>query len=120
MTALTSPPPPPGRALPPDPGARRRAAVELGVLQGGYVLFLAPWFFLSIGVVMGAANWNSPFAAPLLLAWGAYPLVALVTTVVAWAWFAGGRFAAARWANRVPLVWVVTGAAVLIWVFTAG
>lgn len=40
--------------------------------------------------------------------------------MVAWGWFAGGRFAAARWANRVPLLWVAAGTALLTWIFVAG
>ncbi|MCZ2858577.1 hypothetical protein [Blastococcus sp. VKM Ac-2987] len=92
----------------------------MGVLQGVYVLFLAPWFFLAIGVVMGAANWNSPFAALLIVAWGGYPFVVLATTGAAWVLFATGRLAAARWTNRVPLVWVAAGTALLTWILVAG
>ncbi|CCG01227.1 hypothetical protein [Blastococcus saxobsidens] len=104
----------------PDRASRRRTAVELGVLQVGYLLFLAPWFLVAIGGAMGMANANSSWAALLIYGWFGYPFVAVTTTVIAWVLFGTGRLAAARWTNRVPLLWVVVGAAVLTWIFTAG
>ncbi|MGY2002737.1 hypothetical protein [Blastococcus sp. SYSU DS1024] len=119
MTPLTAMPPP-GRALPADPAARRRAAIEIGVLQGLYVLFLLPWFMVAIGGVMAAGTAGTTLAALLIYAWFGYPFVALGTTVAAWVLFGTRSTAAARWVNRVPLLWVVVGGAVLTWVFTAG
>ena len=118
--ALYTPPLPSGLMVPPDRAARRRTAVELGVLQGCYVLFLAPWFLVAIGGVMGMANVTSVWAALLVYVWFGYPFVAVTTTVTAWVLFGGRRLAAARWTNRVPLLWVVVGAAVLTWILTAG
>ena len=112
--------PPSGPALPTDPAARRRAAIELGVLQGLYVLFLLPWFMVAIGGVMAAGSANSSIAALVIYAWFGYPFVALGTTVAAWVLFGARSTAAARWVTRVPLLWVVVGAGVLTWVFTAG
>ncbi|MCA0144970.1 hypothetical protein [Blastococcus sp. LR1] len=117
MTAFPSTSLPPG--LPVDPAARRRAAVELGVLQGVYLLFLVPWFGIVIAGAMGAGSSGSLLAVLLFYVWAGYPLVVLVTTVIAWVLFAKRSLAAARWVNRVPLVWVVLGSALLVWVFTA-
>ena len=108
------------RPGPPSPALRRAAAIELGVLQGLFVLFLLPWFFLAVGGTMGLANWDSAAAAPIVLSWFAYPFVALGTTVAAWVLFATRQHAAARWVNRVPLVWVVVGIALIVWILVAG
>lgn len=110
----------PGSPAGPTPADRSRTAVELGVLQGLFLLFLVPWFFLAIGGTMGLANWDSPFAALVLLAWWVYPFVALGTTIAAWVLFGTRRHGAARWVNRVPLPWVAVGLALLVWIATAG
>ncbi|MDT0278317.1 hypothetical protein [Blastococcus goldschmidtiae] len=102
----------------PDP-ARRGAAQELGLLQVCYLVFLLPWFLLAIGGTMGLANWESIVAAFVILAWWAYPFVALGTAIAAWALFATRRHGAARWVNRVPLVWVLVGVALLLWIWLA-
>lgn len=99
---------------------RRATAIELGVLQGAYLLYLLPWFFLAIGGTMGLANWDSPFAALIVLAWWAYPFAAIGTTIAAWVLFAVRRHRAARWVNRVPLVWVVVGVVLIAWIAVAG
>lgn len=99
---------------------RRATALELGVLQGAYLLYLLPWFFLAIGGTMGLANWDSLFAALIIFAWWAYPPAALGTTVAAWVLFAMRRHGAARWVNRVPLVWVAVGVALIGWIVVAG
>ncbi len=99
---------------------RRAAAIELGVLQGLYVVYLLPWFFLAVGGTMGLATWDSAAAAPIVLAWFAYPFVALGTTIAAWVLFGTRQHAAARWVNRVPLVWVVVGVALIGWIVVAG
>ncbi|MGY2126872.1 hypothetical protein [Blastococcus sp. SYSU DS0617] len=114
---------PPGRYDGPAPGpdpARRRAAQELGLLQVCYVVFLLPWFLLAIAGTMGLANWDSPLAAPIFLAWWAYPFVAVGTTIAAWTLFGTRRYAAARRTNRIPLVWVAVGLALMVWIWTAG
>lgn len=115
MTVWTPPAPVPAA----DPSARRRAAIELGVLQGLYVLFLLPWFMVAIGGVMAAGSAGTTLAALLIYAWFGYPFVAVGTTVTAWVLFGTRHEAAARWVNRVPLLWVVVGGAVLTWIFTA-
>ena len=99
---------------------RRAAAIELGVLQGLFVGYLVPWFFLAIGGTMGLANWDSLLAAPIILAWWIYPFVALGTTIAAWVLFGMRRHGAARWVNRVPLLWVVVGVALILWIVVAG
>jgi hypothetical protein len=104
----------------PPHGSRRAAAIELGVLQGLYVVFLLPWIFLAVGGTMGLADWNSVLAAPIVLAWFGYPVVALGTTIAAWVLFGSRRHGAARWVNRVPLAWVVVGAALIVWIVVAG
>lgn len=109
----------PAAPAPVDPLIRRRAAIELGVLQGVYLLFLAPWYAIVIAGAMGAGSSVYLFAMVLFYVWAGYPLVALVTTVLAWMLFANRRLAAARWVNRVPLLWVVLGSALLTWVFLA-
>ncbi|RBY93858.1 hypothetical protein DQ244_00275 [Blastococcus sp. TBT05-19] len=117
MTALPLSPPP--SVLQQDPAARRRAAIELGVLQGVYLLFLVPWFGIVVAGAMGAGSSGSLLAVLLFFVWAGYPLVALITTVAAWVLFATGRTAPARWVNRVPLLWVVLGSGLLTWVFLA-
>ncbi|MGY1752248.1 hypothetical protein [Blastococcus sp. SYSU D01042] len=111
--------PPVDRHPSPD-AARRAAAIELGVLQGLYLLFLLPWFVLAVGGTMGLANWDSAAAAPIVLGWFAYPFVALGTTIAAWVLFASRQHAAARWVDRVPLVWVVVGVVLVGWILLAG
>jgi hypothetical protein len=104
-----------------DPEApRRAAAIELGLLQGLFVGYLVPWFFLAIGGTMGLANWDSLLAAPIILAWWVYPFVALGTTIGAWVLFGLRRHGAARWVNRLPLLWVVVGVALILWIVVAG
>lgn len=106
---------------PPELLAERRAsAIELGVLQGAYLLYLLPWFFLAIGGTMGLGNWNSLLAAPVIFAWWIYPVVALGTTVAAWVLFGTRRHVAARRVNRVPLLWVLVGVALIGWIVVAG
>ena len=119
MTAFPATPSPYGPASVPDPGLRRRAAIEMGVLQGLYLLFVVPWFMLSIAGAMAAGTSGTLLAVLLIYAWFGYPLVALGTTIAAWIVFATGHPAGARWVNRVPLPWVVVGGAMLIWIFTA-
>ncbi|RBY74982.1 hypothetical protein DQ239_18320 [Blastococcus sp. TF02-09] len=104
----------------PVDAARRAAAIELGVLQGLYVVFLLPWFLLAIGGTMGLANWESMAAAFIVLAWFAYPFVALGTTIAGWVLFGTRRHEAARWVNRVPLAWVVVGVVLLVAILLAG
>lgn len=105
----------------PGPGpARERTAMELGFLQVCYLVFLLPWFLLAIGGTMSLANWESVFAVFVILAWWAYPFVALGTTIAAWVLFATRRHAAARWVNRVPLPWVAVGLVLLVWILLAG
>ena len=111
--------PTPLHPRPPD-ALRQRTAVELGVLQGLFVVFLVPWFLLAIGGTMGLANWDSVFAVFVILAWWVYPFVALGTTIAAWVLFATRRYGAARWVNRVPLPWVAVGVALLVWIIVAG
>jgi hypothetical protein len=106
-------------APPQDPAVRRRAAVELGVLQGVYLLFLVPWFGIVVAGAMGAGSSGSLLAVLLFYVWAGYPLVVLATTVIAWVLFANRSLAAARWVNRGPLLWVVLGTGLLLWVFTA-
>ena len=107
--------------MPPDTDApRRAAAIELGLLQGLFVGYLLPWFFLAIGGTMGLANWDSLLAAPIILAWWIYPFVALGTTIAAWVLFGMRRHGAARWVNRVPLLWVVVGLALIVAILLAG
>jgi hypothetical protein len=118
VTAFPTAPPSSGLPLDPAP-TRRRAAIELGVLQGVYLLFLVPWFAIVIAGAMGTGDSGSLLAVLLFFLWAGYPLVALVTTVVAWVLFANRSHAAARWVNRVPLLWVVLGCALLAWVFLA-
>ncbi len=48
---------------PDEAGLRRTTAIELGILQGAYLLFLVPWFFLAIGGTISLANWDSIAAA---------------------------------------------------------
>ena len=100
--------------------AGRAAAIELGILQGLLGVFLVPWFALAIGGTMGLANWDSLLAAPIILAWWSYPLVALGTSIAAWVLFGMRRYGAARWVNRVPLPWVVVGVVLLVWIAVAG
>jgi hypothetical protein len=111
---------PPVDRHPGPPVARRAAAIELGVLQGLYVVYLLPWFVLAVGGTMGLANWDSAAAAPIVLAWFAYPFVALGTTIAAWVLFGTRQHATARWVNRVPLVWVVIGVVLIAWIVFAG
>lgn len=114
-------PTPAGRYDMPVPDAlRRRTAIELGVLQGCYLVYLLPWFLLAIGGTMGLANWESVFAVFVILAWWAYPFVALGTTIAAWVLFGLRRHPAARWVNRLPLAWVVVGVVLLVWIVVAG
>ncbi|WP_155858787.1 hypothetical protein [Candidatus Blastococcus massiliensis] len=120
MTHPTPWSPYPATTTGPAPAPRRPTAIELGVLQGAFVLFLVPWFFLAIGGTMGLANWESILAAFVILAWWSYPLVAVVTSVVAWVLFGVRRLGAARWVNRVPLVWVLVGVVLLAWIAVAG
>ncbi|RBY96325.1 hypothetical protein DQ237_10775 [Blastococcus sp. TF02-8] len=115
MTAL----PAAASGLPYDRAARRRAAIELGVLQGIYLLFLVPWFMVVIGGAMAAGSSGSLLAVLLFYVWAAYPVVALVTTGVAWMLYANRRPGPARWVNRVPLLWVVVGTALVVWAFLA-
>ncbi len=104
-----------------DPEApRRAAAIELGLLQGLYLGYLVPWFFLAIGGTMGLANWDSLLAAPIILAWWVYPFVKLGTSIAAWVLFGLRRHGAARRVNRVPLLWVVVGLALIVWIVVAG
>ena len=104
-----------------DPAApRRTAAIELGLLQGLFVGYLVPWFFLAIGGTMGLANWESIVAIFVIMAWWAYPFVALGTTIAAWVLFGMRRHGAARRVNRVPLLWVVVGVALILWIVVAG
>ncbi len=114
---------PPNRWSGPVPGpapATERVAQELGLLQVGYLVFLLPWFLLAIGGTMSLANWESILAAFVILAWWAYPFVALGTSIAAWVLVAMRRYGAARWVNRVPLVWVTVGVVLLVWIFLAG
>ena len=117
VTAYPTAPASTGRPV--DPTARRRTALELGVLQAVYLLFLVPWFGIVIAGAMGAGSSGSLLAVLLFYVWAGYPLVALETTVLAWVLFANRRHPAARWVNRVPLLWVVLGSALLTWVFLA-
>lgn len=103
-----------------EDATRRTAAIELGVLQGLYVMFLLPWLFLAIGGTMGLANWDSMLAAPIVFAWFGYPFVALGTTIAAWVLYASRRDGPARWVNRVPMVWVVVGVVLIVWILVAG
>jgi hypothetical protein len=68
---------------------------------------------------MGAGSSGSLLAVLLFYVWAGYPLVVLATTVIAWVLFANRSLAAARWVNRGPLLWVVLGTGLLLWVFTA-
>jgi hypothetical protein len=112
-------PMPLGRPL--DPGApRRAAAIELGLLQGLFVGYLLPWFFLAIGGTMGLGDSGSSWVVPVILAWWIYPFVALGTTIAAWVLFGMRRHGPARWVNRVPLLWVVVGVALIVWIVVAG
>ena len=111
-------PTPLDRPLDPD-APRRVAAIELGLLQGLFVGYLVPWFFLAIGGTMGLATWDSLLAAPIILAWWVYPFVALGTTIAAWVLFATRRHGVARWVNRVPLLWVAVGVALIVWIVVA-
>jgi hypothetical protein len=105
---------------PPAPEAPRRgAAIELGLLQGLFVGFLVPWFFLAIGGTMGLGDSGSSWVVPVILAWWIYPFVALGTTIAAWVLFGLRRLGAARWVNRVPLLWVVVGVALIVWIVAA-
>ncbi len=103
----------------PDP-LRRRTATELALLQGGYVLYLLPWFFLAIGGTMGLGDSGSSWVVPVILAWWLYPFVALGTTIAAWVLFGMRRHGAARTVNRVPLLWVAVGVLLLVWILVAG
>jgi hypothetical protein len=104
-----------------DPDApRRAAAIELGLLQGLFVGYLLPWFFLAIGGTMGLANRDSLLAAPVIFAWWVYPFVAIGTTIAAWLLFGMRRHGAARWVNRVPLLWVAVGVPLIGWIVVAG
>ena len=105
----------------PEPAAepRRATAIEMGILQGAYLLFLVPWFFLAIGGTMGLANWDSLAAVFVIVAWWVYPVVALGTTIAAWVLFGLRRLGAARWVNRVPLAWVLLGVALVGWIAVA-
>jgi hypothetical protein len=107
--------------MPPVPvrPSRRPAAIELGVVQGVFVLFLAPWLLLAVGGTMGLANTESGLAVLVILAWWSYPLVVLATTIAAWVLFGLHRLGAARWVNRVPLVWVAVGVVLLVWIWLA-
>ncbi|MCF6507701.1 hypothetical protein E9549_09825 [Blastococcus sp. MG754426] len=90
------------------------------MLQGLYVLFLLPWSMVAVGGVMAAGSAGTTLAALLVYAWFGYPFVAVGTAVTAWVLFGTRHEVAARWVNRVPLLWVVVGGAVLTWVSTAG
>ena len=103
----------------PPPAPRRPTAIELGVLQGMFVLFLLPWFLLAIGGTMGLANTESTLAVLVVMAWWSYPVVAVVTSVFAWVLFGVRRLGPARWVNRVPLVWVLVGVVLLTWIWLA-
>ena len=94
--------------------------MELGLLQVCYLVFLLPWFLLAVGGTMSLANWESVLAVFVIGAWWAYPFVAFGTTGAAWVLFATRRYGAARWVNRVPLVWVAVGVVLLVWIFVAG
>ncbi len=104
----------------PATASRRATALELGILQGAYLLFLLPWFFLAVGGTMGLANWDSIAAVFVILAWWVYPVVALGTTVAAWVLFGNRLLGAARWVNRAPLAWVLVGVALIGWIAVAG
>jgi hypothetical protein len=115
-------PTPAGHYDAPVPGPapdRRGAAQELGLLQVCYLVFLLPWFLLAIGGTMGLANVESTAPVLVVLAWWAYPFVASGTSIAAWVLFALRRHGAARWVNRVPLVWVVVGLGLLLWIWLA-
>ncbi|MBN1091165.1 hypothetical protein JKP75_00265 [Blastococcus sp. TML/M2B] len=99
---------------------RREAALELGVLQGLYLVYLLPWFVVAIGGTMSLANWESMASVAIIFAWFGYPFVALGTTIAAWVLFGTRRYATARWVNRVPLAWVVVGVALIAWIVVAG
>lgn len=123
--AVTHPTPTPwtptpwGPVAPTAPEPRRPAAIELGVLQGVFVLFLLPWLLLAVGGTMGLANSESDAAVLVILAWWSYPLVILGTTIAAWVLFGMRHLGAARWVNRIPLVWVLVGAVLLTWIWLA-
>jgi hypothetical protein len=108
-----------------DPSAaprppRRGSAWEIGLIQGGYLLFCLPWFLLAIGGTMSLANWDSLLAPLIILAWWVYPVVVVASAVTAWALYASRLVRAARWVNLVPVPWVVTGVVMLTWIFLAG
>jgi hypothetical protein len=115
VTAVSATPTPSAAAT----AVRRRAAIELGVLQGLYVLFVVPWFLLSVAGAMAAGSSGDLLAVLLVYAWFGYPLVALATTIAAWVLFGTGHPVAARWVNRTPLAWVVVGGAFLTWILIA-
>lgn len=118
MLPVTSSPPPPGPGGPPP--SRRGLAWELGIVQGGYLLFCLPWFLLAVGGTMSLANWNSVLAVFVILAWWCYPVVFVVGTVVAWSLFGARLLTAARWVNLAPAPWVLVGVVLLAWIFLAG
>lgn len=59
-------PAPPG--LPLDPAVRRRAAIELGLLQGLYLLFMVVWFMVVVAGAMAAGSAGSVLGVLLFFA----------------------------------------------------
>ncbi|TKJ23435.1 hypothetical protein [Blastococcus sp. CCUG 61487] len=118
MLPVTPFPPPPGPVGPPP--SRRRAAWELGLAQGVYLLFLLPWFVLGVGGTMGLASWESDLAVLILLAWWIYPVVFVAGVAVSWSLFAGRLVTAARWVNLAPAPWVLLGLGLIVWILLAG
>ena len=104
MTVLTPPAP-----------ARRRRLLPLQVL---YALFLPVWFALAVAATMGLANTDAWWAVPgVLLAW-AYPLAAVVAVALSHVlWSRNPR--QAHLANALALPWVLTGAALLLWILAS-
>ena len=98
----------------------RAAAIELGLLQGLFVGYLLPWFFLAIGGTMGLANWDSVLAVVVILAWWATRSSRSARRSRPGCCSAMRRHGAARWVNRVPLLWVVVGVALIVWIAVAG
>lgn len=98
-----------------------RASGRRGLLiavQVGYLLFLPAWLGLAVAATMGLANTDSLWSGPgILFAWS-YPVALVAAAVVSHVVWHRSTRAAHLW-NLLPLPWVLIGAALLGWIFSA-